>query len=313
MSPGRCHPALFTGANILESQVLIETSLLTRRYGSFTALDECSLEVSRGEVFGLLGPNGAGKTTLLRLLMGFLRPSSGWAKIDGLDCYTDSVKVHRGVGYLPGDARLFPGMRGRDVLKFFAGVRPGGDYQKSLQLAERLDLDLNRRVGMMSTGMRQKAALAAILAFDTQLLILDEPTANLDPTVRSEVAKMVKEARTDGRTVVFSSHVLSEVEEVCDRVVILRGGKLVHSQTMSDLRRRHRIRARSAGGQPLEAILPPGGPADITVQTTGSEVMIETPGELAPLLGWLATLQLEEVRIEPVGLRSIYDEHHPPK
>ncbi len=292
---------------------LIETDGLTRRYGEFTALDACSLQVNRGEVFGLLGPNGAGKTTLLRLLMGFLRPSDGWAKIDGLDCYHESVQVHQRVGYLPGDARLFPGMRGRDVLKFFAGVRPGGDYRRSLDLAERLDLDLSRRVGMMSTGMRQKAALAAILAFDTQLLILDEPTANLDPTVRSEVAKMVLEARAAGRTVVFSSHVLSEVEEVCDRVVILRDGVLVHAQTMSDLRRRHRIRARSNDGKPLAELQPPGGSADISVQTQGSEVMIETPGELAPLLGWLATLPLEEVRIEPVGLRSVYDQHHPPR
>ena len=288
--------------------MLVETIQLTKRYGSVTALDDCTLDVRRGEVFGLLGPNGAGKTTLLRLLLGFLRPTSGSARIDGLDCVRQSVDVRRRVAYLPGDARLFRQMRGRDVLRFFAEIRPGGDVRRSLDLAERLELDLTRQVGYMSTGMRQKLALVATLAANTPLVVLDEPTSNLDPSVRAQVGKLVLEAKQAGRTVMFSSHVLSEVEDVCDRVVILRSGHVVHTQTMSELRRRHRIRAELAGPLPPT---PPHFDSQVTIQTNGDgEITIETPGELSPLLGWLATLPLREVLVEPIGLRAVYDQYH---
>ena len=288
--------------------MFVETHSLTKRYGQFAALADCSLRVEQGEVFGLLGPNGAGKTTLLRLLLGYLRPSAGSAKIDGLDCYHDSVKVHQRVSYLPGEARLFRMMRGRDVLQFFSEVRTGGNFEHATRLAARLELDLSRRVAFMSTGMRQKLALAASLAAETPLVILDEPTANLDPTVRGVVSDMVAEAKKAGRTVLFSSHVLSEVEEVCDRVVILRAGRLVHTQVMTDLRRRHRIKAT------LSAPLP-STPEHLSGQFSirsgaNGDVTIETPGELSPLLGWLATLPLTEVLIEPIGLRAVYDQFH---
>lgn len=287
---------------------LVQTKKLTKVYRDLFALDECSMSVQPGEVFGLLGPNGAGKTTLLRLLMGFLRPTSGSATIDGLDCYRQRVAVHRRVAYLPGDARLFRQMRGRKALKFFAEVREGGNLDRSLQLAQRLDLDLSRRVAFMSTGMRQKLALAAALSAETPLLILDEPTSNLDPTVRHAVIDMVAESRSAGRTVVFSSHVLSEVEDVCDRVVILRSGRLVHTQVMSELRRQHLIRADLSG--PMPAV--PAELADhLTVTTEGSgQIAIETAHELSGLLEWLGTLPLKEVRIEPVGLRTIYQKFH---
>ncbi len=288
--------------------MLVETESLTKQYGSIKALDGCTLAVNRGEVFGLLGPNGAGKTTLLRLLLGYLRPSSGRAMIDNLDCYHDSVQVHRQVSYLPGEPRLFPRMRGRGILQFFAEVRPGGDLPRSLALAERLELDLSRSVAFMSTGMRQKLALAATLATDSPLIILDEPTANLDPTVRATVMDMVAEAQQAGRTVIFSSHVLSEVEQVCDRVVILRGGQLVHTQAMAELRRRHRIQAHLAGSLPA---LPEHLTNQADIRTNGNgQVTIDTDGDLSPLLGWLATLSLREVTVEPVGLRAVYELYH---
>ncbi|MCO6456981.1 MAG: ABC transporter ATP-binding protein [Pirellulaceae bacterium] len=288
--------------------MLVETHGLTKRYRQVTALSDCTLGVARGEIFGLLGPNGAGKTTLLRLLLGFLRPTAGRATVEGLDCHRQSVAVRGRVAYLPGDARLFRQMRGRDALAFFAGIRAGGSLARSRQLAERLELDLSRRVAFMSTGMRQKLALAATLAADTPLVILDEPTANLDPTVRGIVARLVLEARERGRTVMFSSHVLSEVEEVCDRVVILRAGQLVHTQPMAELRQRHRIRLQLPGELPPipESLR---GQLTIVARDDGA-VTLETPSELSPLLGWLATLPLVDVRIEPVGLRSIYDHYH---
>ncbi len=144
--------------------MLVETHSLTKSFGAVHALRECSLQVERGEVFGLLGPNGAGKTTLIRLLMGYLRPTSGLAKIGGLDCDHESLSVRRMTAYLPGDARLFRAMRGREVLELFASTRPGGDVQRYQAVADRLELDLSRRVGFMSTGMRQKLALAVTMA-----------------------------------------------------------------------------------------------------------------------------------------------------
>ncbi len=255
-------------------------------------------------MFGLLGPNGAGKTTLLRLLLGFLQPTSGSARIAGLDCYRDSVAVHRHLTYLPGDARLFRTMRGTQVLKFFAGVRKSASLEKSLAVAKRLELDLSRWVGFMSTGMRQKLALAASFATETDLVILDEPTANLDPNVRAEVMKMVAEAKQAGRTVIFSSHVLSEVEDTCDEVVILRKGQLVHKQCLNDLKRQHRIRANTLG-----EIKNTPDSLDVEIKPNG-ELRIETPGDLSPILKWLSDQPIDDVRIEPVGLRAVYDRFH---
>jgi ABC-2 type transport system ATP-binding protein len=289
-------------------KALVATAGLSKHYGRLAALESCTLEVFPGEVFGLLGPNGAGKTTLLRLLLGYLHPSAGWARIDGLDCHRQSLAVRQRVAYLPGEARLFRQMRGRDVLRFFASMRGGETWNRAQQLAARLELDVSRRVSFMSTGMRQKLALAATLAANTRLVILDEPTSNLDPTVRGTVLQLVHEARQRGQTIMFSSHVLSEVEQACDRVVILRAGELVHTQVMTELRRQHRIHARVRGTLPP----PPAALADqLTIRSESAErVTIETPGDLSTMFGWLSELPLEEVRIEPVGLRSVYDQFH---
>jgi ABC-2 type transport system ATP-binding protein len=273
------------------------------------ALDNCSFDAQSGEILGLLGPNGAGKTTLLRLLLGFLKPSSGRATVEGLDCYRQSVEVHRRLSYLPGEARLFRHLNGRETLEFFAKLRPSASLERSLKLASRLQLDLLRRVRHMSTGMRQKLALAVALTPDVPLVILDEPTANLDPTVRRDVIELVDEARSAGKTVLFSSHVLSEVEEACDRVVVLSRGRLVESVQVADIRRQHRIRAQLTG--PLTAASPSLAATMEITRPSDGEVVILTRGELAPLLGWLAQQPLARLEIEPVGLRTVYEKHHP--
>ncbi|NCY01977.1 MAG: ABC transporter ATP-binding protein [Planctomycetia bacterium] len=290
--------------------MIVRTTQLTKRYGGFTALDGCSLTVPEGEIFGLLGPNGAGKTTLLRLLLGYITPTAGTASVAGFDCVRESLEVRARTAYLPGEARLFRRMNGHRVLDFFAGLRPGCRRDVAAAVARRLDLDCSRQVARMSTGMRQKLALAVVLATETSLVILDEPTANLDPTARAEVLELVCEARAAGRTVIFSSHVLSEVEDTCDNVAIVRAGRVVHEQSLEHLRRCHRIHARLHG--PLPAI-PPALADSVTIaaQQAGG-VVLEAGDSLAPLLGWLSTLPLEEVRIEPVGLAAIYDRFHRP-
>ena len=227
---------------------IVRIERLTKRYGDFNALSDCCLGVRRGEVFGLLGPNGAGKTTLIRLMLGFLQPTSGRCLVDGFDPRLDGVGLRQRVAYLPGDARLPRHMRGGGVLRFFAEMHPSGDLDRSLAIADRLELQTRRRVGFMSTGMRQKLALSVVLGLSTPLLILDEPTANLDPTIRATVLDLVLTARDAGRTVIFSSHVLSEIEDTCDRVAFLRHGKLAHELAMADLFQRHRITARRPDG-----------------------------------------------------------------
>jgi ABC-2 type transport system ATP-binding protein len=256
----------------------------------------------------LLGPNGAGKSTLLRILTGFLQPTRGRATIAGLDCYRQSVEVHRRVAYLPGDARLFRSMRGREVVTFFGRFRDRGYPARARDLSERLQLDLKRHVSAMSTGMRQKLALVTVLSADTPVVILDEPTSNLDPTMRAKVVELVREKSLAGQTVLFSSHVLDEVERSCDRVVILRRGELVHEQVMRDLRRQHRVRARLTG-----PLLPPPAhlAGELNLHTDGDSLTIETPCELSSMLGWLATLPLAEMQIEPIGLEAVYERFHP--
>ena len=292
--------------------MLVVTDRLTKRYGGFTALDGCSLGVGAGEVFGLLGPNGAGKTTLVRLIMGYLKPTSGSARVAGFDSAAESLRVREAVAYLPGEARLFRRMTGREVLDFFAQLRPSCRRSEAARVADRLGLDVSRQVARMSTGMRQKLALATVLATDATVTILDEPTANLDPTARAEVLDLVREANAAGRTVIFSSHVLSEVEEICGRVAIMRAGRLVHEQCIRELRRGHRIRARLAGsfgGVPeslagqVRLVTREGGPG-------AEKVELEAAESLAPLLGWLATLPVAEVAVEPIGLAAVYDRFH---
>jgi ABC-2 type transport system ATP-binding protein len=286
---------------------MVETTELTKIYDTVTALQRCSLAIAPGQIVGLLGPNGSGKTTLVRLLLGFLKPSLGTARVGPYDCERASVAVRQLTAYLPAETRLSRRLSGREVLQFFAQLRPGTNPARALRIADRLGLDLNRTVSLMSTGMRQKTALAAVLGYDTPLVILDEPTASLDPTARSEVLSLVREARDEGRTVLFSSHVLSEVEEVCDRVAVLRFGELVHEQSLHELRRQHRLRLRLRGPLPT-----PPAQYELTVsQPEPGVVQLDTPAELAPLLGWLATLPLEDIRIEPLRLQAVYERFHP--
>ena len=288
--------------------MLLEALGLSKKYGQFTALEDCSFQVERGEILGLLGPNGAGKTTLLRMLLGFLKPSSGNATVDGLDCYHREQEVHQRLSYLPGDARLPRKLSGRDVLRFFARLHPASSEATALEIADRLALDHSRPVKQMSTGMRQKLALAVTLAPDVPLVILDEPTANLDPSARNLVVQLLREARSNGKTILFSSHVLPEVEAISDRVLLLREGKLVETLKMSEIRQQHRIHAQLTG--PIS--LPNGelaGKLEITQDEEGT-MLIQTAHPLEPLLGWLAEQPLQELRIEPLGLNAIYERHH---
>jgi beta-exotoxin I transport system ATP-binding protein len=286
--------------------MLLRTERLTKVYNGHRALDELNLDVHAGEVFGLLGPNGSGKTTALRLVMGFLRPTSGRAWIDGHDCWNDKVAARRKVAYLPGELRLYENMNGRQIVRFLCDLRGQPVTGDLDDLARRFDIDLNRPLAQLSSGMKRKVALLQVLVTQAPLVIMDEPTNALDPTMRDELLLQVKRARTAGQTVLFSSHVMSEVEQVCDRVAILRQGRLVHLQKMSELREGRLIRARFKG----EA--PPLPPLDGLQERErkGGLLVLESADSLAELLAWLGRQPLEDLRVEPLGLTAVYHRFH---
>jgi ABC-2 type transport system ATP-binding protein len=217
----------------------IRTSKLSKDYGLGRGLFDLDLEVSPQEVFGYLGPNGAGKSTTIRSLMGMIQPTGGSAQIFGMDCQRDSVAVKRKVGYLPGDMPQFGSLRGKEVVAYLGGLRGGADTQTVHSIAERFDLDLGRRFREYSSGNKQKLGIVLAFMHKPELLILDEPTSGLDPLNQQEFYTLLREARDGGATVFLSSHILSEVEHVCDRVGIIRSGKLVKVAQLEEL---HRIR-----------------------------------------------------------------------
>lgn len=286
----------------------VRTSSLTKEYGAGRGLFDLDLQVAPQEVFGYLGPNGAGKTTTIRLLMGMLRPSRGSAYIFGLDCFRDAVAVKRKVGYLPGDVPQFGSLRGNEVVAYLAGMRGGVDQRRVRAIAERFDLDLNRRFREYSSGNKQKLAILLAFMHQPDLLILDEPTSGLDPLNQQQFYALLDEERNAGATVFFSSHVLSEVERVCDRVGILRAGRLVQVADLEELRRIrvHRVEIDFAPDQPVPehrlAVAP--GVAGVTVR--GHRVACTVQGNFDGLIEALSdSAVIDLVSAEP-SLEEIF-------
>jgi ABC-2 type transport system ATP-binding protein len=218
-------------------QPAIETIGLSKDFGSGRGLFDLSLEVHEGEILGFLGPNGAGKSTTMRLLLGLIAPTSGQARILGLDMARDGLALRRRIGYLPGDFGLYPGLTGAALLEYFARLYGGVPSDRVAVLAERFDAQLDRPVRELSSGNRQKIGLIQAFMHDPELLVLDEPIAGLDPLVQRSFHELLDEVRREGRTVFLSSHTLSEVDRVADRVAILRAGRLVVVDTLARLRR----------------------------------------------------------------------------
>jgi ABC-2 type transport system ATP-binding protein len=217
---------------------VIRTEQLSKNYGRHLGIDGVHIEVRAGEVFGYLGPNGAGKTTTIRVLMDFIRADSGKAEIFGLDIRKDSVAIRGRVGFLPGDVRLYENLSGRDYLRFFSNLRVGMNREYMEELATRLNCQLSRPIHTLSQGNKRKVGLIQAFMHRPELLILDEPTSGLDPIVRHEFYRLIEEARAQGQTVFFSSHNLPEVERNCDRVAIIRHGRIVATERIEELKAR---------------------------------------------------------------------------
>lgn len=214
----------------------IHTEKLTKHYGDVKALIDLDLDVQLGEVFGFLGPNGAGKTTMIRSILDLIHPTSGRAEILGRDTHEEAVEIRRHVGYLPSDLSMYPNLTGRDTITYFSNLRGGVDVSYVDELADRLQAELDKKVGDLSSGNRQKVGLILTFMSRPEVLIMDEPSTGLDPLIQREFQKMLREYASDGRGVFLSSHTLSEVQRVADRVGIIRRGRLVAVETVEALR-----------------------------------------------------------------------------
>ncbi len=234
--------------------IVIRTEGLTKYYGKTLGITDLNLEVKKGEVFGCLGPNGAGKTTTIRMLLDFIHPTRGKATIFGLDTHKDNVKIKRCVGYLPGELELYKNLKGGEFLRHFAYLRGGVDWKHVQELAERLDFDMSKPIRSLSSGNKHKVGLIQAFMHKPELLILDEPTVGLDPLMQQEFYQMVHEAKEQGQTLFISSHILPEVERICDRVGFIRRGKLIEVEDVSDLKKHafRQIEIHFAGSVPKE-------------------------------------------------------------
>jgi ABC-2 type transport system ATP-binding protein len=287
---------------------MIETAGLGKVYGSTLALSDLTLEVRKGEVFGLLGPNGSGKTTTIRLLLGFLHPSAGRSSVAGYDSWRQSRDVRNAVSYLPGELRLIGSMSGLNLLRFLTSLRGGVGLDRAVAIAERImKLDLRRKVRTYSTGMKQKLALAQTFADPVDVLILDEPTSALDPSARADVLELVSEARRSGQTVIFSGHVLSEVEQVADRVAIMRRGRLMHIEDMHERRSLRMLLVKYAGAPPESY----PDELELTLKSRQGDVdLLEHRGGIGPLLAWLPSRNILDLAVGTEDLKALYDRYH---
>ncbi len=283
---------------------VIEIKSLTRRYGSRRGIEAVNLTVPEGSLFGFLGPNGAGKTTTIRVLLGFLRPTAGAASVFGMNCWQASSRIKADVGYIPGDLRLYPWMTGESALSIFGQVRGRDMVHGGRELAARFSLDTRVRVRAMSKGMRQKLGLILAMAHKPRLLILDEPTSGLDPLMQDQLRAELKALARAGHTIFFSSHTLSEVEALCDRVAIVKDGAIVEDASLDQLRTRagHEVTIHWRPGSP-----PPQPPSFLKLSRRDDQQwhgLLEGP--VSALADWLAGKPINDLSIGRPDLESLF-------
>jgi ABC-2 type transport system ATP-binding protein len=281
---------------------------LTKRYGATLALDRLDLAVAPGEVYGFLGPNGAGKTTTIRLLLGLHRPTAGDAQLFGFDAWREPVPAHREVAYVAGEPFLWPSLTSAETFEFLASVRGGQDAAYRDLLVERFQVDADKKVRALSKGNRQKIQLVAAFASRAQLLILDEPTTGLDPLMEVAFRETVREAKQRGQTVFLSSHILSEVEALCDRVGILRAGRLVDEGTLAQLRHLSAQTVEVTFEKPVREL--PSLPGVSTHSAGRNAVRFEVTGSVRPLLAALAELPVLALSSRAPSLEEIFLHHY---
>jgi ABC-2 type transport system ATP-binding protein len=287
---------------------VICTAQLVKTFGRTRALDGLDLRVGPGEVHGFLGPNGAGKSTTLRVLLGLIRPTSGGARVFGLDPWRDPVSVHRDIAYVPGDVSLWPNLSGGEVIDLLTGLRGGPDERLRRELIAEFEFDPRRKARTYSKGNRQKVALIAAFARPARLYLLDEPSAGLDPVMDSVFRRQVQRVSADGATVLLSSHILSEVEQLCGRVTIIRSGRAVESGTLAELRhlKLTHFRIEGADAGTLAAL-----PWAHGARTEGDVVEFDVDAaDLAAVLEAVSAVRISGLNVSPPSLESLFLSHY---
>ena len=287
----------------------IVVSGLVKTFGRTRALDGLDLTVASGEVHGFLGPNGSGKSTTIRVLLGMLRADAGEAVLLGGDPWRDAVDLHRRLAYVPGDVNLWPKLTGGEVIDLLGRLRGGLDQGRRDALLERFELDPTKKGRTYSKGNRQKVALVAALASDVELLILDEPTSGLDPLMEATFQDCINELRQEGRTVLLSSHILAEVEALCDRVSIIRGGKTVDSGTLSDLRHVSRTSIAAETARPATMLAELRGVHGVRLDGVRSRFDVDGD-ELDAVVRYLSGLGLRSLASHPPTLEELFLRHY---
>jgi ABC-2 type transport system ATP-binding protein len=288
---------------------VIEVTGLRKAFGRTQALDGLELHVAPGEVHGFLGPNGAGKTTTIRVLLGLIRADGGTARLLGADPWHEAVSLHRRLAYVPGDVTLWPNLSGGEVIDLLAKLRGGVDEKRKAVLLEKFELDPTKKTRAYSKGNRQKVALIAALSAGSELLILDEPTSGLDPLMEAAFRECVEEERRDGRTVLLSSHILSEVEALCDRVTIIRAGRTVDSGALADLRHLSRTSVRAELARPPAGLDQLPGLHDLDVEGTRVSCQADNSA-LDELLKRLTEAGVRSLVSQPPTLEELFLRHY---
>lgn len=294
---------------------IIQTNQLTKSYGRNRGVIDVTFDIQEGEVFGFLGPNGAGKTTTMRVLMGLLRPSSGNTTIGGLDCWTRSTEVKKLVGYLPGEFAFDPGLRGTQIIEYLGHLRGGVDQSYLHQLVERLGFDPSKRFREYSHGNKQKVGLVQAFMHKPRVLILDEPTSGLDPLNQQEFYRMVAEVRAEGRTVFLSSHILPEVEHTCDRVAIIREGRLVKIDHVSSLKdiHQHEVEISFPGPASLDWFKQVVGVASVAQGADERTLQLNVQGTLTELIHLASQHGATNIATREPSLEEVFLRYYEPE
>ena len=293
----------------------IEIRGLDKSFGTVKALDGLDLTVRPGEVAGFLGPNGAGKSTAIRVLLGLLRADAGDVRLFGRDPWADAVELHKHLTYVPGDVSLWPGLTGGEAIDLLARLRGGLDPKRKAELLERFDLDPTKKARAYSKGNRQKVALVAAFASDVELLILDEPTSGLDPLMESVFTDFLREEKAKGRSVLLSSHIMSEVEKVCDTVTIIREGRAVESGTLADLRhlQRSTVSAYTASAHAAPSLEALPGVHDLAFERVGDGARITFDVDndhVSAVLAVLGATGVSGITVNPPSLEELFLRHY---
>ncbi|MCK0472030.1 ABC transporter ATP-binding protein [Halalkalibacter sp. APA_J-10(15)] len=288
---------------------VLKASHLTKQFGSFQALNRVSLELKKGEIYGFIGPNGAGKSTTIRILLGMIKASSGKAQLFGMDAWKDAVDIHKRLAYVPGDVNLWPNLTGGEVIDFFMRLHGNAHSQKREQLIERFQLDPTKKCRAYSKGNRQKVALVAAFASNADLFILDEPTSGLDPLMERVFQECVLEAKRDGKSVLLSSHILSEVERLCDKVGIIRQGQMIETGILQEMRHLTRTQLYIETKKPIEQMDQFEGIYELKQKEAGLSFQVDAE-KLDEVMSYLSRYGIKKLESTAPTLEDLFMRHY---